>query len=531
MPFVYLLLFIGALLLYVAYLALALPVGAVLAFVFCFLGMPAAYLRGLARVLVRRDPAWLARAGPARWPAAPADGDPAVLQYFYGPAIADADHAVRTAYRDCRGLWRRCAAVVGSAFAGQSAVFTAPLGVGGAIGMAAGGVLGGAAAAGCACVHLLTVGVSAVVVRAAGAALRFADSAVLRVKNIRMSCPSCGEGVPYPGYECPNGPPCTRRHRDIRPGRLGILRRRCQCGKPLPTLLLFGSAGMNAFCPRCGASLEHQPGKAPETVLPLFGAVGAGKTRLLFALVTQLQLWSQGKQEPRFTVEFADAATTSKLEHAGELLSPESVTAKTPVELPRAYLIRLVTGSSTRVLQMFDPAGELYYTDEQIERLRFLNQAHTFILVIDPLAVPAFWDRLPADRKVGLDATRAAAATPDVAYQVALQRIEALRVPLRRSRLAVVFSRADLTDQPAPDIAAWAQDDLGLGNLVRSARLHFGEACFFHTAAVLADGVMHPSIPALLRWLLAGDGIAPPIAPAIAPPIDPPVGPAGGTHE
>ena len=86
-----------------------------------------------------------------------------------------------------------------------------------------------------------------------------------------------------------------------------------------------------------------------------------------------------------------------------------------------------------------------------------------------------------------------------------------------------MFSRADLTDQPAPDIAAWAQDDLGLGNLVRSARLHFGEACFFHTAAVMADGVMHPSIPALLRWLLAGDGIDPPVA----PPIDP----RGGPHE
>jgi ribosomal protein S27AE len=512
MPFVYVLVAIGVFLLYLAYLAVALPVGAVLAFVFCFLGMPAAYLSGLARVLVRRDPAWLARAGPARWPQAPADGDPAVLQYFYGPATADADHAVRTAYRDCRARWQRCAGVVKSAFAGDGIVFTAPFGVGGAIGLAVGGVFGGAAAAACACVHLLTVGICAVAVRAAGAGLRAADSAMLRIKNIRMVCPSCGEGVPYPGYECPK-PGCPRRHRDIRPGRLGILRRYCQCGTPMRTLLLFGSAGMNAFCPRCGQSLEHRPGQAPETVLPLFGAVSAGKTRLLFALVTQLRLWSEATPPPRFTTEFADAATTSKLEHASELLSPESVTAKTPAELPRAYMVRLITASGTRVLQMFDPAGELYYTDDQIERLRFLNQARTFILVIDPLAVPAFWARLPAERRAGLEATRAAAPAPDVAYQVALQRIEALRVPLRRSRLAVVFSRADLTDEPATDVAAWARDDLGLGNLVRSARLHFGEACFFHTAAVLADGVMHESIPALLRWLLAGDGIVPPGGP------------------
>ena len=513
MPFVYLLLFVGALLLYVAYLACALPVGAAVAFAFCFLGMPAAYLRGLVRVLVRRDPAWLARAGPARWPEAPADGDPAVLQYFYGPAVADANHALRSAYRDCRGLLRQCAAAVGAAFTGDGPVFTAPLGVGGAVGMVAGGVLGAAAAAACACVHLLTVGVSAALVRAAGAALRVADSAVLRIKNIRMVCPSCGEGVPYPGYECP-GPGCTRRHRDIRPGRLGILRRYCQCGTRLRTLLLFGSAGMNAFCPRCGQFLEHRPGQAPETVLPLFGAVSAGKTRLLLALVTQLRLWSQGQPAPRFTVEFADAATSGKLEHASELLSPESVTAKTPAELPRAYMVRLITGSGTRVLQLFDPAGELYYTADQVQRLRFLDQARTFILVIDPLAVPAFWDRLPAERRAGLEATRAAASLPDVAYQVALQRIEALRVPLRRSRLAVVFSRADLTDEPAADVAAWAQDELGLGNLIRSARLHVGEACFFHTAAVLADGVMHESIPALLRWLLAGDGIDPPEEPS-----------------
>jgi hypothetical protein len=511
MPFAYLLLFIGLFLLYVAYLAFAVPAGAVLAFVFCFLGMPAAYLRGLARVLVRRDPAWLARAGPVRWPTAPADGDPAVLQYFYGPAIADADHAARTAYRDCRGLWLQCAGLVGSAFDGDGIVFSAPFGVGGAVGLAVGGVFGVAAAAACACIHLLTVGVCAVLVRAAGAGLRAADSVMLRIKNIRMVCPSCGEGVPYPGYECPN-PGCPRRHQDIRPGRLGILRRYCQCGTRMRTLLLFGSAGMSAFCPSCRQSLEHRPGQAPETVLPLFGAVSAGKTRLLFALVTQLRLWSAGAPS-RLRAEFADADTTSKLEHASELLSPESVTAKTPAELPRAYMVRLITASGARVLQMFDPAGELYYTDEQIARLRFLNQARTFILVIDPLAVPAFWDRLPEERRAGLDATRAAAPPPDVAYQVALQRIQALRVPLRRSRLAVVFSRADLTDEPAADVAAWARVDLGLGNLVRSARLHFGEARFFHTAAVLSDGVMHESIPALLRWLLAGDGIEPPEGP------------------
>jgi hypothetical protein len=337
---------------------------------------------------------------------------------------------------------------------------------------------------------------------------------VLLLKNIRMVCPHCYERVPYPGYECPR---CDRKHQDIRPGKFGILWRLCQCGEAkMPTLLLFGSAGMNAFCPRCGQSLEHRPGKAPEVVLPLFGAVGAGKTRLLFSMIVQLQLWTQGQDRAtggqavqpgrRLTVEFGDAATVRKLENAGELLSQESVTDKTPPELPRSYIIRLITGRGTRILHMFDAAGELWYTSEQTQKLRFLDKARTFILVVDPLSVESYWDRLTAERRAGLPPVRAAEPSPEAAYQLAVHEIEAMGVPLRKSRLAVVFSRADLTDDRPRDVADWARDELGLGNLVRSARLNFQEARFFHTAAVLSGGVMHESIPALLRWVLGADG-------------------------
>jgi hypothetical protein len=515
MPAVYLLIVLVGLLLYLAFLAIALPIGAAVGFAACFLGMPLAYITRLARVLVRRDPAWLSRAGPARWPKAPPGGDPAIPQYFYGPALADADHAVRAAYRDCIGVWVYCGRVVAAAVTGDAALLTAPFGIGGAIGLGIGVVFGAAAAACCAAVHLLTVGVSAALVRAAGTALQAADSAVLRVKNIRMVCPGCYRRVPYPGYECP-GPVCPRRHRDIRPGRFGILQRRCQCGTMMRTLLLFGSAGMQAFCPHCGTSLEHGPGKAPEIILPLFGAVGAGKTRLLFSMVVQLQMWSQdassgagsqaGQPGPQLTVEFGDAVTRDKLKNASELLSPESVTGKTSPELPRAHIIRLMTGQGSWLLQMFDAAGELWLNAEQTQKLRYLDKARTFILVIDPLSVDAFRDRLPPERRAGLPAERPAEPSPEEAYQIALQEIEAMGVSLRRSRLAVVFSRADLTDDSPGDVAAWACDELGLGNLVRSAWLNFHEACFFHTAAVLADGVMHESIPALLRWVLGADG-------------------------
>ena len=145
-----------------------------------------------------------------------------------------------------------------------------------------------------------------------------------------MVCPACSERVPYPGYVCP-GPPRTR-HRDVRPGRFGIVRRRCQCGKPMKTLLLFGSSRMTAFCPHCGHLLEHRPGEAPEIVLPFFGAVGAGKTRLLFSIVTQLQV-GRGRE---LSAEFADSVTTRELDAAEETLRSGSATPRPRPELPRA---------------------------------------------------------------------------------------------------------------------------------------------------------------------------------------------------
>ena len=499
MAFVYILLILVAAVAYLGYLACAVPCAAVVAFAVYGIGMPVGYVTGLWRVLVVRPPG-LSRPKLAQ----KADADPAVVEYFYGPALTDAEQAARVAYDVGRGLWDRGAGMVRSSFGRREVLLSGPLGVGGAAGMAAGTVAGILVAACLALVHLVLVGLVAALVRTAGTVLRGADSAVLRIRNIRMVCPKCYERVPYPAYECP-GPGCVRRHRDVRPGRFGVVRRRCLCGTRMKTLLLTGSARMDAYCPHCGTSLEHRPGQAPEIVLPFFGATGAGKTRLLFSLVTQLRLWSE--EAGAFTADLADTATAGKLDNASKWLSPGSATDKTPPELPRASIIRLASGRDAWLLHMFDAAGEFFYTPERTQELRYLDKAQTFILVIDPLSVEACWDRLPPDKQAELGEVRSAAPSPDLAYQQAHQEIEAMGVQLRKAHLAVVFSRADLIGAPDGDVATWASDELGLGNLVRSARLNFKEACFFHTAAVLTDGVMHPSVPALLRWVLARNGV------------------------
>src|SRR6516165_8635116 len=87
---------------YVIYLAIVVPAAALAAAAVYGVGVPARYFIALGRVLIAR-PAGLP--APRRRPRLPADADPAVLQYFYGPATADADQALRAAYDDCRGFW------------------------------------------------------------------------------------------------------------------------------------------------------------------------------------------------------------------------------------------------------------------------------------------------------------------------------------------------------------------------------------------------------------------------------------------
>jgi len=505
---VYVIGFILAAGVYVAYLSITIPGAAAVACVVYAVGMPGAYLTGLGKVLATRPPELPA---PQRWPKPPANGDPALLQYFYGPALADADHAVRIAYGNCRKFWEFGTEHVRDSFHADSATwFTAPLGVGGAVGMALGTAAGALITAVFALIHLVVVAVSAALVRVLGTALRAADTSMLWVKNVRMVCPNCYERVPYPAYDCPNDA-CNHRHRDVRPGPQGIIGRRCLCGTRMSTLLLFGSSRMAAFCPHpgCEHSLEYRPGEAPEIVLPFFGATGAGKTRLLFSMVTQLQAWTDKGQ---LTAEFGDSSTARELDIASSVMRTGSSTTGTSVELPRANVIRLIAKKGTRILQLYDAAGERFYNTDRTQELRYLNKARTFILVIDPLSVESFWQQLPAATQAELGSVRSAAPSPDLAYQQTHQQIEAMGVQLRKVRLAVVFSRADLIGVPDGDVAEWARDELGLGNLIRSTTQNFKETRYFRTAAIMAaDGLMHKSIAELMVWLMAREGVDLPV--------------------
>ena len=191
-------------------------------------------------------------------------------------------------------------------------MLTAPLGIGAAAGMAAGTALGTLAAGACAVTHLIVVSLSAGAVRAAGAVLRAADSAMLRIRNIRMFCPVCFQRVPYPGYLCPDAPTCKRAHRDVRPGRFGIVRRRCRVRQADedPAAVRVGADDrlLPALRPRCWSTA---PDRRRKSSCRSSARRARARPGCCSAWSPSCRLWTT--RPSCSPAEFANSATTSEL--------------------------------------------------------------------------------------------------------------------------------------------------------------------------------------------------------------------------
>jgi Double-GTPase 2 len=336
---------------------------------------------------------------------------------------------------------------------------------------------------------------------AAARGLRIVDSVLLWFRGIRMHCPNCSRRVSYPSYRCPA---CDAWHHDIRPGRYGVLRRWCSCGEQsMPTLLILGSHQMQAYCPHpgCEVRLADASGTAAEFTLPILGAAGAGKTRLLTALVMALG------DGPGADVTPADDTTARRLDELRPALAGNEPTLPTPPGPARAYSVYVAPPAGVRrLLHLFDTGGgSPGFAD--LDARRYLRVADSFLFVMDPLSV----GRPPAG--TGAAAGGAGRSPKDVLDLVAHQA-EALGKNLRTSRLGVALTKADVpagegVPGPAADSAGierWL-DDSGLDDLTRAMRKLFGDVQYFRTAAVVTDARVDSSVLCLARWLLAGTGL------------------------
>jgi hypothetical protein len=358
-------------------------------------------------------------------------------------------------------------------------------------------------------VSLLVTGVVTAGQLLVAGVLRAAEWGWQRAARADASCPYCYYVSRRPAYRCRS---CTQLHRDVRPGRLGVLSRRCDCGALHPTTVLRAAGHFPAVCQRCGSGLEGGAATVRDVRVPIFGDVSAGKTRFLYAALDALTVLAT-----RSGLPFSHPTEESRreAERALHVIRSGGDTAKTsPGSLPTALTCSIGKGASRSLVHLFDAAGEQYGDGGLHDSLGFLHSSRCLVFVIDPFSVAGVRDRAVGANPAAVRAASPAAGDVEFLYTGVVRRIRDSGVKSRDQRLALVVSKADLLaasgiDVPSESdaIADWLTG-LGLHNVVLSARQDFAEVRFF-TVHSTAGASAEPGRAAgdAIRWVLTASGV------------------------
>lgn len=296
---------------------------------------------------------------------------------------------------------------------------------------------------------LLVILVLSAVATAGGS--RVLEVAVLWVRGITIECGTCHVRATRPIYRCPD---CRGEHQKLLPGMAGVLHRTCACQAVLPTLLANGKAKLAAQCAECKAQLPIHGLTAPTVHIPVIAGPTAGKSVFMATAVSRLMLSDDG-------FEFADERAKQEFErnlNLGVLDDPRRA-VKTAVTRPRAYNVYVGAEGSRarRLLYLYDPAGEIPESVDQLAEQQFLKHTKGIVFIVDPFSLRQV--RSETDRSL-LGRVGASNTAP----KDSLERfVEALREHLRaksservRIPVAIVLTKADALLEPSGALHPYA---------------------------------------------------------------------------
>jgi hypothetical protein len=347
-----------------------------------------------------------------------------------------------------------------------------------------------------------------------GTALRLRERWRQRRFAFDACCVRCHEVTRLPAFKCP-GPHGDGRadglHRDVRPGRRGVLWRRCGCGHRIPTTVRRASRSLRPLCPMCLTPLPAGSGAVTDVRVAFFGASGAGQTSLVLSSLAAI---ADRGERGAVSVAAADDESDRQCRAATGLRAGAWPRPAGDRQQAQITTVRLRSTGDGTLLHLFDTPGKALVDPVLNEQFAFLESARTLVFVINPLQLPPVATLL--GRPGRADRARTAAATdPEDAYQASVNRLRLWGVRTSRQRLAVVLTNAGLLehlreeDRPAGADSAAVRDWLirtgRLDNVVWAAERDFGRTHFFlHSADGGAAGGQDGSMR-LLTWLLRAE--------------------------
>jgi hypothetical protein len=271
-------------------------------------------------------------------------------------------------------------------------------------------------------------------------------------------------------------------------------------------MLLTGAGQLAGVCRFCKTGLPPRFGLAPEIVIPIFGAVNAGKTRLMYMLAKNLIDWviDEGGR-----VQYVDDAS-ERLASIRDSIRYSSNTASTPPVTPRGLGLDIQVKLNHRFIYFFDAAGEMFRREDTLDAMKFFNKARTYIHVADPLSSGPLRQQLTAAVEDGASSS----AELDEVFQRVADHMRRLRRQKRRANLAFVVSKKDVLESQGMrvddnEVQELVRDPGGLdmADAIRAASQRFADTRYFATAALDVNGEVDSSVARLLAWILDAEGV------------------------
>ncbi len=438
----------------------------------------------------------------------PRDPEPAFELYVLGQLFADYRFALAHAVSVLAEVRKQL-----SAFADRwSEGATLPLSIGavlgGYIGTGVAGLVG----------VLAGVCVGLVVALAAAASwvliggLRLADALRRRVRHASYECPEDHERFSLPVYICPS---CGAEHARLVPGRWGIFKRECGCGKTaLPTTVINGRQRVPQHCPS-GHTMSGFLGYAQNLPVAIVGGPSSGKSTFLAGALIELDDPTTGVSlEP---LSESRSAYSKLVDGMRSGIPPE----KTTNERAPALVAEVQGSGRSRALYAYDVAGEVYEAEDKVRGLQFLARSAGIVLLVDPFSIPrvaadhadelatvaqhvlpSSQDPMHVFERLLATLTEAGSRTTGMPLAIVLAKTDACGIDDEIERLATAVG----FDQ-AP--RAWLEAN-GAGNLVRTIDQQFKHVGWFSISALgrmPAPGDNSAFVPrgslAPLLWILA----------------------------
>ncbi len=291
-------------------------------------------------------------------------------------------------------------------------------------------------------IHIIVLGVFFFAIYLGFSVLWLVDRIYIYKHKISSACPnsSCQAKFLIPTYECE----CGEKHTMLVPGKYGIWKRNCECGRTLATTFLNGREKITAMCPEC-SSLIITGGKAVQHAIPIIGGPSVGKTCYVNMVVDKMM--HDIAPERGWTTQYNTDNDESNHSRAMDALSKGIRLEKTTYTNLTAYkfLVQSPKLDVDRQVFIYDIAGEMFSSSSDVQNNKAYSYADGFIFVIDPLSIGRY---AMEKANLNLDSYGVSSKDFDDILNIMLVNLEKMfnlkPQDVLKRKLAVVINKCDI---------------------------------------------------------------------------------------